>query len=405
MMEKAVNKVVLAYSGGLDTSVMIRWLIEHYGCEVIALAADVGQEEFLEPLREKALKTGASKVYLEDLKDEFARDYCLPVLQANAVYEGKYLLSAAISRPLISKHLVEVARKEEADAVAHGSTGKGNDQVRFEVSVMALAPDLRVLAPVRTWEFKSREEEIEYAKRHDIPVRATKEKPYSIDRNLWGISIECGVLEDPWVEPPADVYIITKAPEEAPDKPRYLEVSFEEGVPVAVDGKEMSVPQLLRSLNQIAGEYGIGRQDLVENRLVGIKSREVYEAPGATVLHIAHRELENLTLDRDTFHFKESLVPRYAELVYYGLWFSPLKGALDAFVKETQRNVSGVVRMKLYKGQCVPVARKSEFSLYDFNLATYDAADTFDHQAGESFCKIWGLPLRVRARVEKRQRG
>jgi len=404
-MEKAVNKVVLAYSGGLDTSVMIRWLIEHYGCEVIALAADVGQEEFLEPLREKALKTGASKVYLEDLKDEFARDYCLPVLQANAVYEGKYLLSAAISRPLISKHLVEVARKEEADAVAHGSTGKGNDQVRFEVSVMALAPDLRVLAPVRTWEFKSREEEIEYAKRHDIPVRATKEKPYSIDRNLWGISIECGVLEDPWVEPPADAYIITKAPEEAPDKPRYLEVSFEEGVPVAVDGKEMSVPQLLRSLNQIAGEYGIGRQDLVENRLVGIKSREVYEAPGATVLHIAHRELENLTLDRDTFHFKESLVPRYAELVYYGLWFSPLKGALDAFVKETQRNVSGVVRMKLYKGQCVPVARKSEFSLYDFNLATYDAADTFDHQAGESFCKIWGLPLRVRARVEKRQRG
>jgi argininosuccinate synthase len=405
MMEKAVNKVVLAYSGGLDTSVMIRWLIEHYGCEVIALAADVGQEEFLEPLREKALKTGASKVYLEDLKDEFARDYCLPVLQANAVYEGKYLLSAAISRPLISKHLVEVARKEEADAVAHGSTGKGNDQVRFEVSVMALAPDLRVLAPVRTWEFKSREEEIEYAKRHDIPVRATKEKPYSIDRNLWGVSIECGVLEDPWVEPPADAYIITKAPEEAPDKPRYLEVSFEEGVPVAVDGKEMSVPQLLRSLNQIAGEYGIGRQDLVENRLVGIKSREVYEAPGATVLHIAHRELENLTLDRDTFHFKESLVPRYAELVYYGLWFSPLKGALDAFVKETQRNVSGVVRMKLYKGQCVPVARKSEFSLYDFNLATYDAADTFDHQAGESFCKIWGLPLRVRARVEKRQRG
>jgi len=384
---------------------MIRWLIEHYGCEVIALAADVGQEEFLEPLREKALKTGASKVYLEDLKDEFARDYCLPVLQANAVYEGKYLLSAAISRPLISKHLVEVARKEEADAVAHGSTGKGNDQVRFEVSVMALAPDLRVLAPVRTWEFKSREEEIEYAKRHDIPVRATKEKPYSIDRNLWGVSIECGVLEDPWVEPPADAYIITKAPEEAPDKPRYLEVSFEEGVPVAVDGKEMSVPQLLRSLNQIAGEYGIGRQDLVENRLVGIKSREVYEAPGATVLHIAHRELENLTLDRDTFHFKESLVPRYAELVYYGLWFSPLKGALDAFVKETQRNVSGVVRMKLYKGQCVPVARKSEFSLYDFNLATYDAADTFDHQAGESFCKIWGLPLRVRARVEKRQRG
>ena len=404
-MEKAVNKVVLAYSGGLDTSVMIRWLIEHYGCEVIALAADVGQEEFLEPLREKALKTGASKVYIEDLKDEFARDYCLPVLQANALYEGKYLLSAAISRPLISKHLVEVAHKEEADAVAHGSTGKGNDQVRFEVSVMALAPDLRVLAPVRTWEFKSREEEIEYANRHDIPVRATKEKPYSIDRNLWGVSIECGVLEDPWVEPPADAYIITKAPEEAPDKPRYLEVSFEEGVPVAVDGKEMSVPQLLRSLNQIAGEHGVGRQDLVENRLVGIKSREVYEAPGATVLHIAHRELENLTLDRDTFHFKESLVPRYAELVYYGLWFSPLKGALDAFVKETQRNVSGVVRMKLYKGQCVPVARKSEFSLYDFNLATYDAADTFDHRAGESFCKIWGLPLRVRARVEKRQRG
>lgn len=404
-MERSIKKVVLAYSGGLDTSVIIRWLAENYRCEVIALAADVGQEEFLEPLRDKAIKTGASKVYIQDLKEEFARDFCLPVLQANAIYEGKYLLSAAISRPLISKHLVEVAKKEGADAVAHGSTGKGNDQVRFDVSVMALEPDLTVLAPVRTWEFKSREEEIEYARKHGIPVRATKEKPYSIDRNMWGVSIECGVLEDPWVEPPQDAYILTKSPEEAPEKPRYLEVSFEAGVPVGVDGERMALPDLIPHLNRLAGEYGIGRQDLVENRLVGIKSREVYEAPGATVLHIAHKELENLTLDRDTFHFKESLVTRYTELVYYGLWFSPLKAALDAFVRETQRNVTGSVRMKLYKGQCVPVARKSPLSLYDYRLATYEAADTFDHRAGESFCKIWGLPLKVRARVQKGAKG
>ena len=401
-MEKAVKKVVLAYSGGLDTSVMIRWLIEKYGCEVIALAADVGQEEFLEPLREKAIRTGASKVYIEDMKEEFARDFCLPVLQANAIYEGKYLLSAAISRPLISRRLVEVAEKEGADAVAHGSTGKGTDQVRFDVSVMALNPDLTVLAPVRTWEFKSREEEIEYAQRHGIPIRATKDKPYSIDRNMWGVSIECGILEDPWVEPPADAYILTRSPEEAPEKPLYLEVSFGAGVPVAIDGKEMALPDLISNLNKTAGEYGIGRQDLVENRLVGIKSREVYEAPGATVLYIAHKELENLTLDRDTFHFKESVVTRYTELVYYGLWYSPLKFALDAFVRETQRTVTGTVRMKLYKGQCVPVARKSDFSLYDFALATYDAADAFDHKAGESFCKIWGLPLKVWARVGKK---
>jgi argininosuccinate synthase len=401
-MERAVKKVVLAYSGGLDTSVMIRWLIDKYGCEVIALAADVGQEEFLEPLREKAIQTGASKVYIEDMKEEFARDFCLPVLQANAIYEGKYLLSAAISRPLISRYLVEVAKKEGADAVAHGSTGKGNDQVRFDVSVMALDPDLTVLAPVRTWEFKSREEEIEYAQSRGIPIRATKDKPYSIDRNMWGVSIECGILEDPWVEPPADAYILTRAPEEAPDKPRYLEVSFEAGVPVAIDGQRMALPDLISTLNKTAGEYGIGRQDLVENRLVGIKSREVYEAPGATVLYIAHKELENLTLDRDTFHFKESVVTRYTELVYYGLWYSPLKFALDAFVRETQRTVTGTVRMKLYKGQCVPVARKSDFSLYDFALATYDAADAFDHKAGESFCKIWGLPLKVWARVGKK---
>jgi argininosuccinate synthase len=336
------------------------------------------------------------------MKEEFARDFCLPVLQANAIYEGKYLLSAAISRPLISRRLVEVAEKEGADAVAHGSTGKGNDQVRFDVSVMALNPDLTVLAPVRTWEFKSREEEIEYAQRHGIPIRATKDKPYSIDRNMWGVSIECGILEDPWVEPPADAYILTRSPEEALEKPLYLEVSFEAGVPVAIDGKEMALPDLISNLNKTAGEYGIGRQDLVENRLVGIKSREVYEAPGATVLYIAHKELENLTLDRDTFHFKESMVTRYAELVYYGLWYSPLRLALDAFVRETQRSVTGTVKMKLYKGQCVPVARKSDFSLYDFALATYDAADAFDHKAGESFCKIWGLPLKVRARVGKK---
>jgi argininosuccinate synthase len=399
-----VKRVVLAYSGGLDTSVMVKWLIENHGCEVIAFAANLGQEENLEAIRQKALACGAVQSIVEDLQEEFARDYILPALQAGAIYERKYLLATALGRPLIAKHLVDVALREGADAVAHGSTGKGNDQVRFDVSVMALAPDLAVLAPVRTWELKSRQEEIDYAARHGIPVPITREKPYSIDKNLWGISIECGDLEDPWQEPPKDIYSLVIHPTLAPDKPTHIEVAFQEGVPVELNGRRMPLVDLIRELNLVAGRNGIGISDLVENRLVGIKSREVYEAPAATVLHAAHRELENLVLDRDTLHFKESIAGKYAEMIYYGLWFSPLRAALDGFVRETEKAVSGSVRLTLYKGTCVPTGRRSPHSLYDLHLATYDASDTFDHRAGEAFTKIWGLPLKVRARVERRLR-
>ena len=396
-MEKP-KKVVLAYSGGLDTSVIIRWLIDNYGCEVIAFSADVGQQEDMEEVRKKALATGASKVHIYDLKEEFLRDYCFKALKAQALYEGKYPLGTALNRPIISKYLVEVAEKEGADAVAHGATGKGNDQVRFEVSVMALNPDLKCLAPVREWEFKSREEEIEYAQKHGIPVPVTKDKPYSIDLNIWSISIECGILEDPWEEPPEDAYLITKSPHEAPDEPLYLEIDFEGGEPVSLNGEKMDPVSLMLKLNEVGGQYGVGRVDMVENRLVGIKSREVYEAPGATILYAAHRELEHLCLDRETFRFKEYLAVKYAELVYYGLWFSPLREAMDAFINKTQERLTGTVRVKLYKGQCIPVGRQSPHSLYDYELATYDAADAFEHRAGEGFCKIWGLPLSVVAR-------
>ena len=396
-MEKP-KKVVLAYSGGLDTSVIIRWLIDNYGCEVIAFSADVGQQEDMEEVRKKALATGASKVHIYDLKEEFLRDYCFKALKAQALYEGKYPLGTALNRPIISKYLVEVAEKEGADAVAHGATGKGNDQVRFEVSVMALNPDLKCLAPVREWEFKSREEEIEYAQKHGIPVPVTKDKPYSIDLNIWSISIECGILEDPWEEPPEDAYLITKSPHEAPDEPLYLEIDFEGGEPVSLNGEKMDPVSLMLKLNEVGGQYGVGRVDMVENRLVGIKSREVYEAPGATILYAAHRELEHLCLDRETFRFKEYLAVKYAELVYYGLWFSPLREAMDAFINKTQERLTGTVRVKLYKGQCIPVGRQSPYSLYDYELATYDAADAFEHRAGEGFCKIWGLPLSVVAR-------
>jgi len=396
-MEKP-KKVVLAYSGGLDTSVIIRWLIDNYGCEVIAFSADVGQQEDMEEVRKKALATGASKVHIYDLKEEFLRDYCFKALKAQALYEGKYPLGTALNRPIISKYLVEVAEKEGADAVAHGATGKGNDQVRFEVSVMALNPDIKCLAPVREWEFKSREEEIEYAQKHGIPVPVTKDKPYSIDLNIWSISIECGILEDPWEEPPEDAYLITKSPQEAPGEPLYLEIGFEGGEPVSLNGEKMDPVSLMSKLNEVGGQCGVGRVDMVENRLVGIKSREVYEAPGATILYAAHRELEHLCLDRETFRFKEYLAVKYAELVYYGLWFSPLREAMDAFINKTQERLTGTVRVKLYKGQCIPVGRQSPHSLYDYELATYDAADAFEHRAGEGFCKIWGLPLSVVAR-------
>jgi argininosuccinate synthase len=387
-----VRKVVLAYSGGLDTSVIIKWLLDKYQCEVIAVAVDLGQEEDLVKVKDKALSIGAARAYIEDL----------PALWANAIYEGKYPLATALGRPLIARTLVEIAEREGADAVAHGSTGKGNDQVRFDVSIMALNSCLRIIAPVREWEFKSREEEIMYAQKHGIPVPVTKEKPYSIDMNLWGVSIECGVLEDPWIEPPEDAYLITRSPQGAPKDSLYLELTFEKGNPVAIDGQTYGPVDLVKKLNQLGGSYGIGRVDMVENRLVGIKSREIYESPGALILLTAHRELESLVLDRETMHFKEGIASKYAELVYYGLWHSSLRRALDAFSQRLQEHVTGQVRMKLQAGQCICVGRKSPFSLYREDLATYTQKDIFDHRGGEYFCKLWGLPLKTAAQIESK---
>ncbi len=397
------KKVVLAYSGGLDTSVIIKWLGER-GYDVVAFIADLGQGEDLKAIRRKALQTGAVKAVVKDLRREFARRYVLPALQAGAVYEGKYLLATALGRPLIAEHLVKTARRERAVAVAHGSTGKGNDQVRFDVSVMALDPRLKILAPVREWELKSREEEIAYARKHGIPVPVTKDKPYSMDRNLWGTSIECGVLEDPWVEPPEDIFSAVTLPRLAPAKPEEIRIGFTSGVPVSLNGRRRDLVSLIGDLNRIGGKHGIGISDLVENRLVGIKSREIYEAPGATVLHTALRELEALVLDRDSLHCKQTLVTRYSELVYYGLWFSPLREALDAFVSSLQKDVTGQVRLRLFKGSCTVLGRTSPYSLYDLSLATYEEGDTFDHKAGEAFTRIWGLPLQVRGRVKGRRK-
>jgi argininosuccinate synthase len=396
------KRVVLAYSGGLDTSVIVRWLTDR-GYEVITYTADVGQGEELDEIPSKAKASGAVHAIVEDLKEEFAREYCLPTLRALALYEGKYPLTASLSRPLIAKKLVEYAQKFEADYVAHGSTGKGNDQVRFELSVWALNPDLEVLAPVREWEFKSREEEVEYALKHKIPVKATKEKPYSIDKNLWGISIECGPLEDPWVEPPEDAFEWTVSVKKAPEEPEYVEIEFEEGTPVAINGKRYEkLSQLIMDLNTIGGKHGVGRIDMVENRLVGIKSREVYEAPGATLLYEAYRDLLSLVLDRFTFHYFLTHIPHeYAKVVYEGLWFSPLREALDAFTLSLSKRVNGTVRLKLYKGHVQVVGRKSPNSLYVEDLATYSEKDAFDHKAGANFTKVWGLPLKVLGRVRK----
>lgn len=385
-----MKKIVLAYSGGLDTSVMIKWLKENYEAEVIALAVDLGQGEDFEELRLKAIASGASKVYIEDVKDEFVSQYIFPALVANAVYEGKYLLATSLSRPLIARKLVEVAKKENASTIAHGCTGKGNDQVRFEVTASILAPELEVLAPARIWEFRSREEEVEYAQRHNISVQVTKENPYSIDKNLWGVSIECGSLENPWLEPPEDAYQITTS--QYPLNPVYLEIEFEKGIPVKLDGKEYPPVELIQELNDKGGRYGVGRIDMVENRLVGVKSREIYEAPAATILFEAHKALESLVLDRETAHFKEIISLKYAELIYYGLWYSPLKAALDGFVEKTQTKVSGKVMVKLLSGQAIVVGRESEYSRYSYELATYGKEDTFDHHAAEGFIKIFGLP-------------
>ena len=388
-------KIVVAYSGGLDTSVMIKWLMERHDADIITATGNLGQRKELIGVAEKARATGAKEVYIRDLTKEFVEEYVFPALKAGALYEKAYPLATSLGRPLLAKLLVDVARKEGATTVAHGCTGKGNDQVRFEVSVAALAPDLKVLAPLRVWEFTSREEEIVYARKHGIPVAATVASPYSIDENIWGTSIECGVLEDPMVEPPADAYQRTTPPELAPDEPQYVTIEFENGVPVGLDGERYDAVSLVHQLNDIGGTHGVGRIDLVENRLVGIKSREIYEAPAATILHFAHTELERLTLDKSVFHFKSQLAQEYANLVYNGLWFSPLKKALDAFIDETQKTVSGTVKAKLFKGGIAIAGRTSQHSLYNAKLATYSAEDQFDHTSSEGFIKIFGLPVKT----------
>lgn len=385
------QRVVLAYSGGLDTSVAVRWMIEHLGVEVVCLSADVGQEGTLEGNREKALGAGAIAYEQLDLRAEFATDYLAPIIKANALYEGQYPLVSALSRPLIVKHQVEMARKYGADGIAHGCTGKGNDQVRFEVSSMALAPDLELVAPVRNWGF-TREDSIAYAAEHDIPVGATKEKLYSIDDNLWGRAIECGEMEDPWAEPPDGVWQMTRRTE---TEPRELTIGFEQGVPVSLDGERLALHELIISANHIVGAYGWGRLDMVENRRVGIKSRETYEAPGALALMMAHADLESITLERDLQREKIRLEHRYAELVYDGLWFSPLRDALDAFVDASQEHVTGDVRLRLEPNRCWVVGRRAPRSLYDYGLATYDAADRFRHADSEGFVRIWGLGVQT----------
>ncbi len=387
-----MKKVVLAYSGGLDTSCAITWLKDK-GYDVIAFMADVGQGEDFSAIKKRALKTGASKVYVVDMKKEFVLDYIFPAVKAGAIYEGKYLLATALSRPLIAKHQVRIAHQEKATAIAHGCTGKGNDQVRFEVTSYLLDPKLEIIAPVRIWEFKSREEEMDYAKKKKIPINVTKKSPYSIDINLYGRSIECGVLEDPWTEPPEEIYSLTKSPLKAPNKPTYLELEFNKGIPVKINGKAYGPIALLEKLNKIGGDNGVGRVDMIENRLVGIKSRENYENPAGTIIYTAHKELESLVLDRETLHEKEKISQKYAELTYYGLWETPYKKQLDAYIDKTQATVTGTVRLKLCKGTCVPVGRKSPFSRYSEKLATYGAKDTFDQSYAEGFIRLWSMPF------------
>lgn len=394
-MTHDIKKVVLAYSGGLDTSVIIRWLIERYGCEVIAFVADLGQNEDLGAIEQKAIKTGVSKAIVEDLREEFVRDYIFPALKANAVYEGMYLMGTSLARPLIARKQIEAARREGAGAVAHGATGKGNDQVRFELSYMSLDPSIKVIAPWREWDFHSRSELIEYAKKHGIPVPVTKERPYSCDANLFHISYEGGVLEDPWAEYPEDMFTLTVSPEAAPDEPLYLEVDFERGIPVGINGRRLSPAQLLNELNKTGGAHGIGRVDVVENRYIGIKSRGVYETPGGTILHAAHRAVESLTMDREVMHLRDSLIPRYAELVYYGYWFSPEMKMLRSAIDASQENVTGTARMKLYKGNCMVAGRKSAVSLYRPEIATFEKGASFDPKDAEGFIKINALRLKM----------
>jgi len=399
-MSENPKKIVLAYSGGLDTSVILSWLIDTYGCEVIAFCADLGQGDELAPVEGKARAGGASTVYIEDLRDEFARDFVFPMLRANAVYEGSYLLGTSIARPLIAKRQVEIAAAEGADAVAHGATGKGNDQVRFELTYYALNPAIHVVAPWRLWDLNSRTKLIAYAERKKIPIPVTVEKPYSSDRNLLHISYEGGVLEDPWREPHEDMFLLSVSPEQAPDTPEYVEIDYEGGDPVAVNGERLAPAALLARLNTVGGKHGIGRVDLVENRYVGMKSRGVYETPGGTILHVAHRALESLTLDREVLHLRDSLIPRYAEMVYYGYWFSPERQMLQTAMDDAQRQVSGTARLKLYKGNVIVAGRKSPHSLYRTDIATFEEDSVYRQADAEGFIRLNALRLKIRKRVE-----
>ncbi len=391
-----MKRIVLAYSGGLDTSIAVRWLADKYDAEVVAVTMDLGQGKELNDVRERAMAVGAVRAHVVDVREIFAQEYILPALQAGAVYEDKYPLATALGRPLIAKKLVEIAEIEDAEMIAHGCTGKGNDQVRIDVSARALNPAIEVVAPAREWGM-NRPDEIEYAHAHSIPVTASVDNPYSTDTNLWGRSIECGVLEDPWTEPPEDIYALTKSPTETPDEPAYIEIEFEVGVPTKVNGVAMPLTELIKSLETIAGAHGVGRIDMVENRLVGIKSREIYEAPAATVLHMAHLELEAMVIPRDLERLKHDLGRTYADLVYNGLWFTATREAIDAFVGKVQERVSGTTRVKLFRGDCRVVGRRSPYALYDTSLATYDEGDKFDHAAAEGFIKIWGLPVELAA--------
>jgi argininosuccinate synthase len=400
MTKKKVSKVILAYSGGLDTSCIVPWLIENYQCEVVTFTADLGQEEELSGLPEKAKISGAVKSYVEDLRQEFVTDFVFPTLRAGAIYERQYLLGTSFARPLISKRMVEIAELEGADAVAHGATGKGNDQVRFELGVMALNPRLAVIAPWREWDIRSREDALAYATAHGVPVTTTGKSVYSRDRNLWHLSHEGHILENPWMEPEEEMFLLTVAPEKAPDKPRYVEIDFKSGIPVRVDGAAHGPVELVTLLNKLGGENGVGRLDMVENRLVGIKSRGVYETPGGTILYAALRALETLCLDRDSLHYKDVVAEKYAEMVYYGQWFTPLRTALDAFVDSLMQNVTGTVRLKLYKGSCTVVGRKSPYSLYREDYATFGQDDVYKQSDAEGFIHLFGLPLKVKALLD-----
>jgi argininosuccinate synthase len=404
-LSTGIKKVVLAYSGGLDTSVILRWLIETYKCEVVCFAADLGQKEELTGLKEKAINTGASKIYIEDLKEEFARDFIFPALRANAIYEGTYLLGTSLARPLIAKRQIEIAKLEKADAVSHGATGKGNDQVRFELTYIALNPAIKIIAAWRddNWKVNSRESMIDYAEKNKIPIPLTRSKPYSSDRNLLHISHEGGILEDTWAQAPEDIFVLTKSPEAAPDKPTYVEIDFENGNPVAIGGKKMSPATLLAYMNEIAGANGIGRVDMVENRFVGMKSRGVYETPGGTVLWAAHRAVESIAMDREVMLMRDSLIPKYAQLVYNGFWYSPEMKTLQTYIDATQVNVTGTARMKLYKGNCIAVGRKSPHSLYSEAFATFEKDQVYNQQDATGFIRLNGLRLRIQSILKNKR--